>query len=429
MRQPGPDRIPRALCAIFLIAYTGTANAEISGAGGFESPPDVQAADYLSPRLLQSDHHRVDNTVGVDNHFLKFTLHSEFGSMAAGSIEMLKLRVHEITTVANILNQLRHTDREAYQELRGQLHVSGDSVGSIIGRPFETASELASDLASDVGTASRLAAGVATDIESTIADKHGRPRPTAGPGAYDYIHASYKRAIASQLALDVYSSNPAVQNLLDQLAQRRSRGQPTVHFGPMTGMSRPADAFAMPALEARISSKVKNMSQVELQHFNERLLGETGIDRALSDRFIDSNVYSPTHQTTIAVYLSSLSRLDDGDAFIRAALEAGSEEDAMFYTSMLRMMRYYNDRNYPLQGIRSIEGMPVAITRMNALLVMLPVDINYWTGNANQAFTRIAQAANSSGYSQHIVISTGGFTEVMQGALARLGYMVRDVRY
>ncbi len=63
----------------------------------YEAPPVLRAADILPPALRKSPYHTVADPVSTDGHFYHFTLRSRYGRYDVVSLEMLKVRVHEVS--------------------------------------------------------------------------------------------------------------------------------------------------------------------------------------------------------------------------------------------------------------------------------------------------------------------------------------------
>ena len=212
-------RFAGRLAGMMLLACGGLGGAGTALAqGGFEPAPDVNLDRLLPSSVLQSSNHRVQAATALQHNSVQFRVRSEFGLYQVYSLPLFLTRIHEIRTLAQAIDAFQRNYQDLAVQLRGDLVVGGDSIAGILFRPISTTEELARQLGSNVGqTVDELRLG------TTAADG-------AGDSVYesvvpaDPVLAAHKRSVANQLALDAYSSNPAVQQFLNQVALARGRG-------------------------------------------------------------------------------------------------------------------------------------------------------------------------------------------------------------
>jgi hypothetical protein len=116
----------------------------------YESKPIANATELLPGDLLQSVHHRIES-IDINGGLYQYDVDSEFGVYHVESLTLLGIRIHEIKTLAQAINQFETEDNQFSDRLRSQLHVSGESAMDIITSPFGTASQLAGQMADNLG--------------------------------------------------------------------------------------------------------------------------------------------------------------------------------------------------------------------------------------------------------------------------------------
>ncbi len=136
-----------------------------------------------------------------------------------------------------------------------------------------------------------------------------KPRePRRDPVGQQLLNVSdAKRKIAYDLGVDVYSSNRVLQNELDGLSKAQALGSLGVSAaipyggGTVVGISRMSQAAG------EVKRLLRDESRSGLRDFNERKLQAMGVDRSLTQRFLNHNQLSPRHKTVIVASLEKLS--------------------------------------------------------------------------------------------------------------------------
>ena len=407
----------RFLLAIpLIVALAPAAGAPIKR--GFESPPLVRAADVLPGHLLRSGTHRVHDDVETRGHYFHFSLETRWGVQEVASTAMLRVRVHEARTLAQAMNAFQVDEERLAVVARGQLHVGADSWLDILGSPVGTATELSSQLASNVGqTVSEI-----NEMSSRRDDPRNRP-PGGGDGTVLFAH---KRNVASQLGLDVYSSNPAVQTFLDIVARERSSGR--VGAGIAT-ISLPVDGrteVGGGAVEFRVRSRLKNDTPAELFEHNSTRLTEMGVNSRLRKRFLEHTHYSAKHQTVVTAYLDFLAGVGGRAVFFAAALAARNEVDALAFEQMARAFVSYHEGIAPLEEFRLAGRLPTAVSRDRVLVVVLPVDTIYWNKETAGMFKSLARYATDWELRKKEIIATGALTQAARLGAGDMSFNIRD---
>ena len=372
----------------------------------YELPPSQPPAELLPAHLLRSGNHRVRADVETVDNFFHFELESDYGLYRPKSLAMLKIRVKEVVTLAQAINQYNKTDQRVADELRGQLRVRGDSWTDILGAPVGTASELASQFANNVGQ---------TVVEINELSS-GEPAPTAA-SPRGTVSTAHKRSIASQLNLDAYSTNPKVQQFLATAARARSGGNFSAGVVAVSVPRSRSLTVGEGVLDFKIKSRLKNLTPSELAEVNDRLLEGMGVRPELRRMFLEHVAYSPRHTTAIVAHLDFLAGVADRGVLIEAALRAKDEADALSYEETARMLAVYHESVDRLGALRSRGRFPLALTQAGRLLIVLPVDIVYWTEEADGMTRTVAADAVADGHADVELLLSGMLTDLAREQL------------
>ena len=273
-----------------LIISTGVA----LGAANYEAPSEKRASEVLPPNLRSGPHFKVQDQVAADGYMLRFTVTSDYGTFPVTGEYGLRKLIKEIQAIAALKKMSK-----------GEAFVEGAS-----GKAQETV-EFGANLVTDPGrTLASVPQGVAKLFDNLATGVQKPREPRRDPVGQQLLNVSdAKRKIAYDLGVDVYSSNRVLQNELDG---SELRPRPWGHWGcrrlsPMAagpwwvsaGCRKPpvksTGCFGMnrPAGSAII---------------NERKLQAMGVDRSLTQRFLNHNQLSPRHQTVIVASLEKIVR-------------------------------------------------------------------------------------------------------------------------
>lgn len=405
--------------AVVAAAFTAfSARAQTTGEE-FEPPPRISPDRVLSPTAIASGNHRVRNQVKTRGNWLEFEIESDFGTFRVLTLPMVAVRVHEIRTLAQAVDEFRRDNRKLAETLRGQLTVGADSFVDILTSPLDTTSQIVTQFGSNVAqTFDELRERAPEDDGQAASEEsvfHGFE-----PG--DPILASHKRNLASQLNLDLYSSNPKVQEFLDTVAAARGAGQQSAGVVtislPRNDEVRVADGRAEAEIRAAMTHNTINL----LYARNLERLVSSGIDRDLGHAFLSAPHLSPRHKTAITEYAALLDGVDNRGALLKAALSAQSEEEALTYLQVAKMTASYHERKEPLRGLVAAGRMVLATTKNGALLVLLPFDLLYWNRETARVFSGLSSFAREKGFKTQSVISSSIITDAAQRQLTELGF-------
>ncbi len=413
----------KARIAVLILAATATAAQAQTDTVKFEAAPLIPPDRVLAPTVLASGNHRVLDQVKTRENWLEFEIESDFGSYKALSVPMVALRVREIRTLAQAVNEYQRDNEELAETLRGQLTVGADSFVDILTSPFSTGAQLVGQFGSNVAQTIDEFGKPAPDVDQQKVVKKSFYHSFV-PG--DPIIAAHKRNLANQLNLDFYSSNPKVQEFLDTVATARGAGRQRA--GVVT-ISLPQDQeirVANGRVEAAVRAAMVHNTINQLYARNLERLVSSGVDEDSANAFLSHPVLSPWHKTMLTERVAFLDGVENRGALLRAALSTRSEEEALAYLQVGKMLGAYQERSGSLRSLASAGHIVLAATRDGGILVMLPFDILYWNRETEQIFSGLEKFARDKRFKKHAVISSGMITDSAQRGLFDLGFELEE---
>jgi len=412
----------RLLPALLTALISFNAPAQLFGEQ-FELPPVVRPDQILSTAMLSSGNHRVLDDVLTRENWLEFQIESDFGNFQPPSLAMVSIRIKEIRTLAQAVDHYNRNNKRLAESLRGQLTVGADSFVQILTSPFSTTSKIVDQFTDNVG-----------QTFQEFGEFQPRPEQSSGPNRNVYeqfepgdpVLASHKRNVASQLDLDVYSSNPRVQDFLDTLAKARGSGQQSA--GVVT-VSLPDDnriRIAGGRVEATIRATMTRDTVNQLYRRNADALFRAGVNAEVSDTFLTQPMLSPRHKTAITEHLVFLEGVDNRQALVKAASGASTENEAVAYVQVARLLSFYQEQVGALRQLVAAGHVILATTVSGGLIVVLPYDIVYWNESTWNIFTELAKFADDKGFSHRSIVSAGIFTELAHSQLEQRGFDLKQ---
>ncbi len=348
VRRPGRT-IPLAAAVIALAAVVPARGED----AGYEAGSGLRASELLPPELLSGPHFRVEEEVRTDGFVPVYTLSSEFGSYQARGEADLRARIREIQALA-ALREASRSEAFAAAAARAGQPQAGDPVG-IAGLPIG---------AGATGTGG--GAGRVLDVEAL------------------------RLRIAAELGIDPHTTNQVLGAELERHAWVAAVGGMSSLQVPETG-----SAAAEAPAGSRVETLLRDWSAADLEALNRLELVAMGVDETLREAFLKHPSYSPSVGTGLVEALSALEGTEDRGAFIAAAVEADSREDAVAFERMAQLIRGYGSESGGVQKITTVEGRIAAFAADGTLVVPVLADHALWTERVAHFTEAMAQAAGS----------------------------------
>jgi len=367
--KAGLGLLPGLLTLItsILIISTGAAFGAAKTAR-YEAPADKRASEVLPSNLRSGPHFRVQDRVAADGYMLRFTVNSDYGTFPITGEYGLRKLIKEIQAIAALK-----------KVSKGEAFVKGVS-----GKAQETV-EFGANLVTDPGrTLASVPRGVAKLFDNIATGVQKPPEPRRDPVGQQLLNVSEaKRKIAYDLGVDVYSSNRVLQNELDGLSKAQALGSLGVSAaipyggGTVVGISR------MSQTAGEVKRLLRDESPSGLRNLNQRQLQAMGVDRSLTERFLNHTQLSPRHKTVIVASLQKLPRARGKDAFINFALQANDESSANFIQNTAEILAAYQQSVSPIQEI-VVPGILLARVANGTVFIPFPLDYGVWTVRAER---------------------------------------------
>ncbi|NKC12304.1 MAG: hypothetical protein GKR94_08890 [Gammaproteobacteria bacterium] len=375
----------------------------------FETVQVVQAADVLPAYLYRSAHYRVLDDVRVRENTFIFQVEGGESSFTVASTPLLRTRLKELTVLAQAVAQFNVRNEALGAQLRGTLNVRGRSFGAIIASPLSTAANLAGQLSRNV----QETLGAEVEREQVS-------RPPPGIDKSDPVAAAHRRNIASQLSLDVYSTNPQVQRFLNAVVRAREAGDVGAGISLLTTPFPAGMQVAGGAMASNVDALVRQLSAAEVNSAVTEELMRMGIGEPAVRRFVSNSAMSPRHRLTIAAHLDFLGPLEGRQVLIDAANGARTETEALAYQEMVRMFAHYHE-SHPIRGFVVSAGLPGALDGRGNLVLALPVDLVIWDEAMKVAAGRLSALKARRKLRNIMLLTIGQATALTRRALGQQG--------
>jgi hypothetical protein len=397
-------------------------------ADAHERPPHVELDQVFPETLMQSGEHRVEDDLRLKRALFEFTLNSDFGRYDVLSIPMTILRIHEIRTLTQAVDAYQRDNQRLAAELRGIIHVgSGSGVGALTSPLDSGGVRTGQFVNNNVGQAIEDAQRSRATQERGLQTQAG-----AGQSAYerwipgDPVLAAHKRAVASHLDLDVYSSNTRVQAFLDTLARARGGGNRNAGMATVALPNRPEITVDRGRIVFAVRTAIARKTVRELYIQNETALAGIGVGPDVYHAFLSHQAFSPTHKSEITAYLVYMQGVANRGELLRAALRADDEISALGYVRMARMLAHYHETTERLKGLVSGGHVLMATTSGNNMALVMPFDYMWWSADTDRVFSSLAKFADGNGFKLRELLLVGIASDAARLQLERRKFVVRE---
>lgn len=336
------------------------------------TPRTIEEA--LGPELRRGPHDRIAEQVQHDGYMHTFTVDTDYGVFLVHGDTMLRRLRRELETIAAL--------RERYV-----VGVAAESAVKELIEPVRAVERLVSE---PKKTLTGIPRGAYRLLESAVTGSEAGPYEDSDFENLIQV-STFKRRIAAHYQVDVYSSNPILQQELDRVAWASLAGFTTTFAMLLVPLSNPV------SLTLASLSSVEVLNQVLEEHgpddlrvFNLRHLKSMGVPEELAAKFLAHPVYSPRHQTVIVSCLEALSQATRRDRFVQMTLNALSEEEALFYQQAAELLRAYDQHVLPIVEITALGRIPLGRSKERTLFFPAPIDYGIWTQKTEAMFDRLA---------------------------------------
>jgi len=351
-----------SLCLLALIAAPRMVLAQ---ADEFE-PMNLErkASEILPFEVVAGPHYRIKERVVTDGFTNRYAVESDFGPFKAANDAMLRRLIREINAIGQ-LKKIENT--EAF----------GDALAEAAEKPLEGAERLIED---PVDTVSGIPEGISS-LFSRAKEAVTTERSEYEDGALKSVLqvSDYKRELAKQLQVDVYSANPVLQEELNRVGWASAAGNlaPSVALIPATGPV--ALTVSGLAWTDNFNDVINETPPTQLQIDNRKSLESMGIDPDLIERYLNDKLLSPRNETAIVHAMASMKAARGREALLELAIQTASPVDAVFFQQIAETFAGFNETVSQILEIRLYNGIALGYAENGTVVVALPLDYGRWT--------------------------------------------------
>lgn len=380
------------------------------GAEQYEAPPKPKAADVLPPDVTPGELFEIDDAVEASNFYYYFHITSKFGNYDVASLNLLRTRTHEL----QILNE--NPDDPG----------TGEFAGSVKSELTSSAKGVAKAVVAPVQTVKAVATGIKRDGQNTIdmLFRKNRNQPKEA-----FFIGEERRKLACASGLDLYSTNPAVQDFLTAHAKARTAGTTfvSVSFSITTTvvpvLSPVGWAISAGKYRDQAYAKVDTLSAIDLYHYNEDLLKGMDVDKELRARFLEYADFTPRQKTEVVAALKSLEKLSDKNDFIAATLEFHPVE-GIWPVECAAMLAKFDNSGDAITSVNPSGPALSAKTLSGKDVIVFPADVLYWNYDAAKVFESFAR--DSARDNSRVCVVSGGVTARARREIEQRGFTIQE---
>lgn len=348
-------------------------------AQAFESPPTFEAASLLPKAMLAGKDYRVDSVVTNDGYLNTYVLHSRFGDFTVVSTALLDTRIAEVKAMAAM----------------EQVSSSGQFGGSLADKGVQTVQGAANLVVHPIDSVSGALSGVGkmfvraqeSLVESNPSKyEDGRFKKLIG-------FSQTKREYAKQFGVDPYSTNPVLQQHLNDISKAGYAGSITgsaLQALIPGGVGIAVGAVSGSAVLGEIDVSV---TPEDMRRQNRQSLKDMGVSPSVVELFIDNEEFTPTQQTRIVKALEAMPNVRNKTAFVSFLVHTNNQDLALFRQRMSQMYAGYDKGVARLDGFMPLGRFVGAMKQDGTLVLAFPLDYLAWTPTTQTVARALSDAS------------------------------------
>lgn len=348
-------------CCLLLTAQTARAQSRTN----FEERTKLKASSLLSPDLLKSSLHTVDEAVLNDGLINRYTVRSVFGVFQADSTPAVKQLIHEIRAIAAMKKVATKSTATASVVQSGKNTI--DAVANLVTEPKATLAGATTGMTTLFNRATEvIGKRKTTDAEdSKVEQLIGKSKS--------------KGTMATTFGVSVYSRNPVLQKELDRLAWADYLGGIGVGLAQSAVPDIGGMLLRTSGTARLLNDVINNTPASELWVRNKNKLTAMNVPPDPVQLYLNNPYFSPELQTIMVEALETLQGVANRELFITVSLQANSYEMARTITEIASMAAGYHQHIAPLQSFSPMARVVQATARNGAVIVLFPADHMLWS--------------------------------------------------
>jgi hypothetical protein len=363
--------LARPACCTFVLFMLELAFAFTLRGEPYERPEERTAEQVLGRERVAGQQFRVEDPVVHDGYTNVYSISTPHGAFVVrGDTMFVRLR-RELEAIAGL--QARNLAGLTTEAAVKEWTIPLKALGRLASKPGQTL------------------AGIPLGISRLLESSKDSLSYEAGPYEDNSVESfaqvsAYKRRIAARYHVDPYSTNAILQHELERAAWAHVAGYATTFALVLVPAPNPVPLMLTSLTTVEVLNQaLEDQGPSDLNSLTEKKLKAMQIDDELARHFLAHPSYSPRHKTIIAFSLEGLAKASHRHRFIGAALNALSEEDALFYQQEAEILLAYHQQKAPIVDIDVVGRIPVGFTEERALFCPLAMDYGIWSERSESA--------------------------------------------
>jgi hypothetical protein len=400
-------------------------------------PPDtvsLSSITILKELSKDNEFFTIDDLVRVDDTFYRFLIKSPHGGYDVISIKDLLKVCFEI----RVIEEYRATDHgsQAWNSAGESLKDIGSGAKQIVKEPKESARAFAR-------AGGKLMRSVSRFFKKHLDKKDEETGQSADQSGESKVVVAGKHArkFAAELGLDVYSDNPYVQALIQEVAKERAKGSIGTSVGlfflaPVQGLGILSNSMTPDGLEAETEELISNESPPELKYIlSEKYKVELGFEykkKSALKTLLDNPNYTPREQAYLYLYLKRMGKPEVGSGAgglkdaIKHLGKAATPDRATFAINQMELLSAYQKYARDLKKLIIVSNMLGAVKEGKQMLFIVPYDIVGNTADMKKLLGKIADAKEIHGAKKVQLWVTGNTTSSFVSEAKSRGIKVKE---
>ena len=398
-----------ALAASFALGlHMNNANAD-----QYEPTPLFRAADVLGHEAVVGENYRIEEAVSNDGIQNLFTVVSPDITLTPLGNEMALERGREMQAIAAI-RKVKKTD--AYVDgLEAAIAGPLASAKEAITHPVETIKAVP-------GAISRLVGDISAAVSNMGKDDGDREDNQMFKDLIGYNQT--KRRLARDLNVDVYSTNPVLQEELDDLAWASFAGDATINIAVAVTTTGVGVVTGTLELATASDDLIFEKSASTLANISRRHLIDMGLDENQSNSFLSTMTYSVSQQTRLVQALAVLQEVPGRNVYITLAEGATDENSARYHRRTAEIIGSYHQQIKPVARLKFDGDVAYFVTVDGQTIQPLVADYVAWT---EKTATRMAGLISATG--NRSLLLTGRVSSATRRHLQSSGIDIQELAF
>ncbi len=400
------------LSAVFAIMFHQT-DCKSQTSDGYETEEILNAYNLFPPEMLKGDNFTVFGSVINSGFTNYYTIATPYGQFEAEGDYMLQVRIQEIKAIT-VLREVKKT--KAFAKAAKQAAKSSvEGAVSLITHPVKTVTGIRKGMRKLFSRMkeTREGGGEVGEYEDS------RAKQLIG-------FAKLKRQYASELGVNVYSSNEVLQKKLNSVTWAAFAGDMGMKLltVPMSGTVKIVTKLAH--YTDTLNDLILDKSPKDLRLINRERLEQIGVEESAIEEFLKHPSYSPRHMTFLVYALVEMKGVKNRPLLIKQSLKAESEEQALCFQLLAQLMLGYHKHVEPINEILPWRRLVIGYTANKHIVSTLPLDYMQWTKLTALGLTDAIQLGNNRPVDQWELWITGRLSPRARLKLKESGVTIKE---